>query len=376
MLSCKTIGKNMTEGEEKNRGSGNSNPPSEAPFRADASIPRKPLTPHQREEAQQTNKQKAPDSTGQEAQGRSPLITEWDITTAGVARNLSSQEQGFTGVGYLWIKGVQEGEPLGEAESLALPKHKEVRDRLNRSNTTSTRGQTSSNAPGTQGATPGSTNQLQSSNPQDGQGSGKTCKHLQEQELENSPEVSQGERWPNPDLREHQVSPHDRLKEWPHQNWWQRIRAERQRESPVLEEGRKNPGEKASYSKSRQTLPGPPLPPKPKARPATAGTRARGRSWDRTTDKTWAGRVPSIASVVDGSAQLTPSERTTSPKMPGRITSTTNTSSGASSDKKGRSFQGTNPLRDSDPGGSRVSKAGDPSRVKDTKRKNCQSASG
>ena len=78
-------------------------------------------------------------------------------------------------MGYLWIKGFQEGEPPGEADSLALPQHKEVRDRLNSSNTTSTRGQTSSNAPGTQGATPGLTNQLQSSSPQDEQGSGKTC---------------------------------------------------------------------------------------------------------------------------------------------------------------------------------------------------------
>ena len=139
-------------------------------------------------------------------------------------------------MGYLWIKGVQEGEPPGEAESLALSQYKEVRVRLHSTDNTSTRGQTSSNVPGTQGVTPGSTNQLRSSNPQDGQGSGKTCQHLQEREREASPEVSQGERRPHPDLPEHQVSPQDPSDEWPHRNWRQRIRAQRRRESPALEE--------------------------------------------------------------------------------------------------------------------------------------------
>ena len=160
VLSFKTTGRNVTEGEEKNRRPGHSNAPSWVPLREEASIPREPPTPHQQEEARRTNERTAPDNTGQEAPLKTrredpPIITEWDITTAGVARNSSSQEQGRTGVGYLWIKGFQEGEPPGEADSLALPQHKEVRDRLNSSNTTSTRGQTSSNAPGTQGATPG-----------------------------------------------------------------------------------------------------------------------------------------------------------------------------------------------------------------------------
>ena len=48
------------------------------------------------------------------------------------------------------------------------------------------------------------------------------------------------------------MPPHDRSDDRPHQNWWQRIRAESQRESPALEEGQDNPGERTSYSRSPQ----------------------------------------------------------------------------------------------------------------------------
>ena len=173
VLSFKMTEMNVTEGEEKNRRPGHSNAPSGVPLREEASIPREPPTPHQREEARRTNERTAPDHTWQEAplnpsRKDTPLITEQDNTTAGVESNSSSQEQGHPGADSPRIMGVREWGPPGETERLALSQHKEVRDLPNIGDTTSPRGQTSSDAPGTQGTTPGSTNQLRSSNPQDG----------------------------------------------------------------------------------------------------------------------------------------------------------------------------------------------------------------
>ena len=75
--------------------------------------------------------------------------------------------QGHPGRGCPRIKGVREGGPPGETERLALSQQEEVQDLPNFSDTTSARCQTSSDAPGTQGAAPSSTNQLRSSKTQE-----------------------------------------------------------------------------------------------------------------------------------------------------------------------------------------------------------------
>ena len=153
------------------------------------------------------------------------------------------------------IGGVQEWEPPDKTRRLALSQHKEVQDLPSISDPINARCKTRSDVPETQGMAPGSTNQIPSSNTQDGQGSRQICRQLPEREREARPEVSQGERQPHKDpqgCQDRQVPPHDRPDSHPHRNWWQRLRAESQREIPALKEVQDTPGARSSNSRNHQ----------------------------------------------------------------------------------------------------------------------------
>ena len=138
--------------------------------------------------------EETPPETTNPRREKPPLDAEQQITTAGVARDQSSQEQGHPGVGSTKIGDVKEREPTGEAKRLLISQHKEVQDLTNISDMTNARCQTSSDGPETQGTAPGSTNQPLSSNPQDVQGSRQRGQQLHKQEQEARLEASQGER--------------------------------------------------------------------------------------------------------------------------------------------------------------------------------------
>ena len=190
-------------------------------------------SPNQQEEAREANRLAATAHAGQGAPrlglwerlpGRPltprreepPLDTERYITTAGVPRSQSPQEQGYSRVGSPRILVARKREPPREPKPLTLSHYKEVQDLYNISDTTSVRCQTSSDAPEAQEADPSSSNQPLSSNTQDRQGSKEKCQQLHEREAR--PEISQGERRPHQYLQERQVHSHDRSDGQTHQN--------------------------------------------------------------------------------------------------------------------------------------------------------------
>ena len=117
MLSFKTTGMNVTEGEEKNMRPGHSGTPSGVPLRAGASIPREPPAPHQQEEARGTNRRTAPDHTRQEA----PLTLRREEPPS--SQNGTPRRKESQGTGTLRSKGIQAWDPPGSrAFSKGVPR--------------------------------------------------------------------------------------------------------------------------------------------------------------------------------------------------------------------------------------------------------------
>ena len=156
------------------------------------------------------------------------------------------------------IGGGQEWEPPGEAERLSISQHKEGHDLPNIRDTIKGRCQTSSNGPETQGTAPDSTNQLLSSNPQDGQGSRQRGQQLHRREREARMEAS-GEDGPTKTIMSTRCS-HTATQT-----------------GGRLKTGGRRFEQRVCGNKSRKTVTAPLLLPKSEARPATEGPRVRKR---------------------------------------------------------------------------------------------------